>query len=161
MSQMTDPMNGLVSLQYEIKKNGFQLSRCALHADLQVVVDRPNGETRITYAMIDYGRVRAFVTYVSADPVDGVPCFGVGYAVPEKFRRKGLASKIIDKSLDEMKHGLARNGIRRFYVEAVIGVSNVASIKVAEKVISATPDRSGVDEFSGEPAITYLRLVEA
>ncbi|MNE81585.1 hypothetical protein D3C80_1782480 [compost metagenome] len=125
------------------------------------MLDRPNGETRITYAMVDFGRVRAFVTYVSADPVHGVPCFGVGYAVPEKFRRQGLAAKIIDKSIDEMKHGLARNGIQKFYIEAVVGESNIASRKVAEKVISATPDRTGLDEFSGEPAITYLRLIEA
>jgi len=161
MSRMTNPMDGLISLQHEIKKNGFQLNPCVLHTDLQVVLDQPNGETRITYAMIDFGRVRAFVTYVSADPINGIPCFGVGYAVPEKFRRQGLASKIIDKSIDEMKHGLARNGIQKFYIEAVVGESNISSRKVAEKVLSKTPDRTGLDEFSGEPAITYIRLIEA
>ncbi|MBD8595630.1 N-acetyltransferase [Pseudomonas sp. CFBP 8758] len=116
--------------------------------DFQVVLSLPNGGARITYGMVDFERVRAFVTYVSADPINGAPYFGVGYAVHGKFRRQCLASKILVKNIAEIKRRLARNGIQKIYIEAVVGESIISSRKVAEKVISAAPDRTGLDEFT-------------
>lgn len=161
MPQMTDPLKALINLQYQIKNRGFQLDPCTIHKDIQVHIDHPNGEVRVTYAKVISGRVQAFVTYVPADPMDGVPCFSIGYAVPEKFRRQGLAAEIIEKSIDEMKVGFSRNGLRKFYIEAVIATSNSASLRTAEKMISATPDRVGRDHLSGEPVIMFMRLIEA
>lgn len=161
MPQMVDPSDGLKSLQQQIKIDGVKLTPCEGHPDIQVHFDHPHGNLRVTYAKVVHGRVRSYAVFVNADPVDGVPCFGIGYAVPEKFRRQGLGAEIIEKSIDEMRRGLARNGVKKFYVEAVVGVSNVASIKLAEKTISPQSDRGGIDQYSGQPATFFLRLVEA
>lgn len=161
MPAMTDPMDGLKSFQKQVKIDGIKLSKGEVHPDVSVHLDYPNGVARLSYALIDNGRVRAFVTYIPGEPYNGLPCFSIGYAVPEKFRNQGLGAEVIEKSIDELKNGYSRNGISKFYVEAVVAESNVPSQKLAEKAISPTVDRTGHDSYSGEPALTYMRYVEA
>ncbi|MER2097539.1 MAG: GNAT family N-acetyltransferase [Pseudomonas qingdaonensis] len=161
MPSMVDPMEGLKSFQNQLKKNGIKVSNGEIHPEVQVHLDHPGGEFRLSYANVHHGRVRAFVTYIPSEPFNGLPCFSIGYAVPEKFRNQGLGAEIVEKSIDELKNGYSRNGISKFYIEAVVAESNVPSQKLAEKVISPVVDRRGNDSFSGEPALTYMRLVEA
>lgn len=159
MPRITDPMDGLISLQRALGRGEIRMQPCELHPDLQVLLDRPNGEIRITYAVIDHGRVRATVVFAPAEPVEGVPCFGMGYAVAEKFRGSGIASRTVPKAIEEMRHRLKRNGIARFYLEAVVSRSNQPSNHLARRIISDTPVE-GTDEHSGEPILQYLRLIE-
>lgn len=91
--------------------------------------------------------------------IDGIPCFQVGYAVPEAYRSRGWAIQILEQGLDELSNGLAQHGVKKFYVEAVVGTPNLASFGVAKRVLSTEPV-STTDSVSGEPAYAFTKLVE-
>jgi hypothetical protein len=59
-----------------------------------------------------------------------------------------------------MRHGLSRAGKSTFYVEAMIDVDNKASQRVAEKILSTNPIAT-TDQVLGEPALQYLRRIDA
>jgi len=59
-----------------------------------------------------------------------------------------------------LRNGLVRHGIKQFYIEAVVGLENKVSQRVATKVISETPKET-TDFVSGLPALVYTRLIEA
>ena len=155
---MTDPLQALVSLQAEIRK-GMLTHPTEKYPSVRVVLDTKNGHVRYTFARIEHGRVKALAMFVSVDQIDGIRCFQVGYAVPEAYRGKGWAIEILEQGLEELSNGLSQHGVKKFYVEAVIGTSNLASIGVAKRVLSMTPV-STTDSFSGEPAFAFTRLVE-
>ena len=48
-------------------------------------MDRPNGETRLCYARMAGHTVVALVQFTPCDPVEGEPCFNVGWAVAEAY----------------------------------------------------------------------------
>jgi hypothetical protein len=158
--QLTDPMNALKSLEPAIKRGAVTLQPCELHKDLRVLVDYPDGVTlRITYAKVNKaGKVEGIALLGPAEPIDGVHAFGLGYAVAEEYRGSGLAAELATKAIEEFRHGMARNGLQRFYVEAIVGVNNHASNAVARRVLSADP-KPGMDSISGEPILAYVKLV--
>lgn len=71
------------------------------------------------------------------EPVSGIPCFQIGYAVIEKMRNKGIGKKILAQAIEELTHGLSRSPMKEFYIEAVVSTSNDSSNKIATKLISA------------------------
>lgn len=157
--QMTDPHEGLVRFQQAYNDGLIAPRACALHKELCVLNDEPTpGSPRLTYSLIKDGQVKATVVYVMDDPYQGLPCFGVGYAVALPYRKQGLAAIVLEKSIDEMRHGF-RKLIPKFYIEAIVGVNNVASQKVAARVLSQTPI-SITDQVSNQPALQYFKLIE-
>lgn len=159
MTQMTDPHDGLVSFQSALKLGLLQLSKCKIHKDLKFLYDMPNNSPRITYALLDRNNVvKATASFVPVDPCDDGPCFGVGYAVAEPFRGKGLAYEILEKSLDEFI-ALSKGKTPRMYIETIVGVDNIASQKVSSRFINDAPDEV-TDKLSGLPALHYMRFVE-
>lgn len=159
MSQMTDPMNALKELQKALVNNWVKLTPCDIHKEISVIADQPNGVVRFTYAIVENGKVQAVSLFALTDPVEGLPCFNVGYAVLVNMRDKGIGTEILRKSIEEIYKGFARNGHREFYIEAVVGVENHASNSMAKKLISESPSR-GQDHFSGEEAFQYLRKLQ-
>lgn len=157
---MVDPTDALISFQQALKRGDLRLQRCELDPALYVLADKPNGELRLSYARLDGKTVTALVLFVNSQPLDGKPCFNIGYAVPAAFRRKGLATSTVQASIAELRNGFGRNGIKTFYVEAVVGTTNEASKGVAASTLSPDP-KSIIDEVSGEPALHYVRKVEA
>jgi hypothetical protein len=155
--RIADPMDALVSLQREVRR-GMPTQPCDLSHGIRVILDQPNGVTRYTYARIEHGRVKAIALFVHHEPIDGVPCFNLGYAVPEVYRSRGWASEIVEQGIQELRHGLGRHGAKSFYVEAVVGKGNLASLRVASKIISDVPIE-GIDSESGEQVFVYKRLV--
>lgn len=160
MPGMTDPMDALRSLQRAVDSRIVRLSRCELHADLHVISDEAGGNPRITYANVRGGEVVAIAIFVITEPVHGVPCFQLGYAVVESMRSQGLASDIVVKGMRELLNGLKRNGATQFYVEAVIAADNEHSNKLAKRFLSDTPQETK-DSVSGESALQYLKLLVA
>ncbi|NNJ16722.1 GNAT family N-acetyltransferase [Pseudomonas putida CSV86] len=156
--RIADPMDALVSLQREVRR-GMPTDPTELSPGVRVVLDQPNGVIRYTYARIEHGRVKAIAIFVHHEPIDGVPCFNLGYAVPEAYCNRGWAGMIIEQGIQELRHGLGRHGAKSFYVEAVVGADNIASQRVASKIISDSPT-AGIDSESGEPVLQYTRLVE-
>jgi hypothetical protein len=155
--KIAEPMDALVSLQREVRR-GMPTQRCDLSPGVRVILDQPNGVLRYTYARIEHGRVKAVALFVHHEPIDGVPCFNLGYAVPEAYRNRGWASEIVELDIQELRQGFGRHGAKSFYVEAVVGKDNLSSLRVASKVISDVPI-GGTDSESGEPVFAYTRLV--
>lgn len=100
----------------------------------------------------------ALAIMVGTEPLKGLPCFQMGVAVAKAYRRKGHGKRIVAAAIAELKHGLSRNKIPSFYVEAIVSVDNAPSKRVAEATIS-TSSVAVTDEFSRLPALQYLMKV--
>ncbi len=159
MPRMTDPFEALKSFQ-EALLNGEidNLQAGELDPNLFLHVDRPNGVIRFTYVRLDRQSVTAMAIMVGTEPIDGLPCFQAGVAVPEAHRGKGYAKSVLAAAIAELKHGLSRNKISSLYIEAIVGVDNEPSKRVAKATISATPV-AVTDEYSGLPALQYLAKI--
>ncbi|SFC51473.1 hypothetical protein SAMN05216204_10720 [Massilia yuzhufengensis] len=148
----------LKSFQQAYSKGYIAPTRCKLRPDLWVLRDDANGDSRLTFTQIDdKGTVRALVSLLPAEPYEGKPCFALAYAVAEKFRGIGLAQEIVESSIVELHNGLKQQ-VPQFYIEVVVDKLNTASNRVAAKVISSNPVEI-TDQFSGDPALQYFRLV--
>jgi RimJ/RimL family protein N-acetyltransferase len=155
---MTNPSNALPSFQQALLRSEIQPQRGVLDKNIYVYVDQPEGETRFTYVRLEGRTVTAFVEFASCEPIEGMPCFAIGYAVPEPYRNQGRAKDIVSAAISEMQHGFGRIGMV-FYVEAIVGADNKASQRVAEQFISDTPVAM-TDQISGLPAFRYVRRIE-
>ena len=155
MPEMTDPSNAMVSFQEVLSAGGLTPFPAALDRNLFVYADEAMGVARIVYVRLDGGTVTAFVNFAESEPIDGIRCFGIGYAVPKAYRGHGRAKDAVAAALAEMRHGFRRNGLSALYVEAVIGVDNLASQHVAAAAISGDPAKV-TDSVSGLPAFRYL-----
>jgi hypothetical protein len=65
----------------------------------------------------------------------------------------------VQQAIEELRHGLSTTPIKEFYLEAIVSTANVASNKMAKRLIAETPE-PGIDHFSQEPIFLYLRKVE-
>jgi hypothetical protein len=158
LPSIVDPMTALVSLDGALREKSVKMQRCELHPELRVMVDYPNGSLRLTYAKLHKSRVQAIVIFIPAEPVDGVPCFGIGYAVAENVRGRGIATQVVPQTIEELRHGFKRNGRLPFYVEAIVAKTNGPSNRLAARLLSTSP-AEGADSFSGEPILQYLKLI--
>lgn len=154
-------MNALRSLEPAIRRGLVVMQPCELHRDLQVLRDVPDGITpRFTYAKVSAaGTVEGIAMLGVSEPIDGVPTFGLGYAIAEPFRGNGLAAEIANKAIEEFRNGAARNGLIRFFIEAVVGINNGASNATARKIFPDAP-RPGTDAISGQPILAYVKVIE-
>lgn len=157
---MTDPMNGLSSFQEALLLGTIEPRPCKWNKNLQVLEDNAEGELRITHARIIAGETHGIIIYCIAEAVESVPCFAVGYAVAEKYRGKGVGTMLLSESIEELSRELHQAGLTDYYLEAVVGVENTASNKIAAKVLSAQPVKT-IDKISGKPAFQYLRRFKA
>lgn len=154
---IADPMVSLNELQKAIRR-GMPTRPTEAGTTIRLVVDKPAGVHRYSYAKIEHGRVKSIAILVHHEPINGIPCFNLGYAVPDAYRNRGWAKDILEKAIEEMRRGLGRNGGTSFYVEAVVSRDNIPSQHVASKVISGSPVE-GIDSESGEPILAYTRLI--
>lgn len=157
MSGMTDPYLSLISYQEALLNGLIKPQPCKLHSEITLLLDDiPNGK-RLTYAYTADSIVKAIAVYVLNGSSGESPYFQVGYAVAEEFRNQGIAKRILEISIDEMKYGFLRI-MPTFYIEAVIGMDNLPSQKTAEKVLGGDPEEI-TDKHSGEPALRYTRHI--
>lgn len=155
---MTDPTDSLKSFQEHFSLGVIDVQRGALDQDLFVHQDQPNGTLRLTYVRLKGQTVSALAVFVLTEPINGAPCFQIGYAVPEVYRSQGNAKATVSAAIAELKHGLGRNGAKPFYIEAIVGTDNLASQKVAGETLTAATEAI-TDEVSGLPALRYLMKI--
>jgi hypothetical protein len=155
---MTDPFDALTSFQQALFDGEISLQVGELDPGLFLHADHPNGVPRFTYVRLDRQSVTASANLIQTEPMHGIPCFQVGVAVPEANRGRGYAKSIVAAAIAELRHGLSRNKISSFYVEAIVSIDNEPSKRVAESTISATPV-AVTDEVSGLPALHYVRKI--
>jgi ribosomal protein S18 acetylase RimI-like enzyme len=138
--------------------DGIALMECELNPGIDLVPDYPPGEQSMSYAKIERGFVQALAVLVPIEPIDGVPCFAITFAVSGQCQRRGLAREMIEVAIAELRHGLGRNGIIKFYIEALVPADNLPAQKVASSAISQDYHDIAMAE-SETKAIQYLRLV--
>ena len=107
MSGMTDPMDSLNLLQQALNENLVSFDPCEIHLEVAVHCDTPNNIARFTYAIFDGGVAQSIALFVMTEPVEGVPCFQMGWATIEVARENGLATSIVSKGLAELKSGMS------------------------------------------------------
>lgn len=156
---MTDPANSLRSFQEELLLGTILLSRTKLDPNLFIYRDNVGAAPRMSYARLEGRTVTAMAIFTPETPINGAPCVAIGYAVPETHRNQGRAKDIVKAAIADMQFGLRRQGHAAFYVEAIVGADNAASRRVAEQIISDTPEPM-VDGISGLPAFRYVLKVE-
>jgi hypothetical protein len=115
-----------------------------------------NDHLRLSYLKLRDKTILALVQFVLIEPLDGLPCFHAGYAVPEQYRGQGIAKAAFAGALAELLQGFGRAGVAEFYVEAVVGENNLASQRICEAVLGG-PAESIKDSVSGKPALRYLK----
>ncbi len=92
------------SLPYDIiSENGFK----------RIVLDDPNYEKESTYVAINEGKIIGFICSVAREGIQGADGRGSPYEkdygyikglfVLEKFRRKGIASRLLDNAVEYIK----------------------------------------------------------
>lgn len=154
---MPDLHGALVSFQAALQKGELALSKCAVHKDLQYMIDDAGGTPRITYARVIDGTVQAIVVFLPVEAYQKQKCMQVGYAVAPQFRKRGIAAETLKQSLVEIQNGF-KNKMKSFFVEAVVSVDNIASKKIAERIIS--PEYKQIaDKASGQPALQFFRRI--
>lgn len=159
MPGMTDPTPAMKSFQFEFAAGNLEVVPCQLDPQLFMYVDRPTGKPRFTYVRIDGKKITAFVMATEVDPVRGVRCWQLGYAVPEELRGNGNATSAVKSVIAELRYGLGKQ-LTRFFIEAMVDVENVASQRVANKTISANPEQI-MDKLAKQPALQYFKEVVA
>jgi hypothetical protein len=158
---MTEPMAALKGLQAELA-NGIVLMECELNPRIDLIQDYPAGQQSMSYSRIEQGIVRSIAVLVPVEPVDGVPCFRMTFAVGEASQGQGLAVEIVEVAIAELRHGLGRNGIVAFLIEAIIGTDNALAQKVANRVLSQDHDDVAYEDSNAKFGVRdyqYRRLV--
>lgn len=119
MPSMTDPMDALKSFAPEFRAKNLVVEKGRLDPTLWVHMDQPlPGEQRITYAQTKSKKVLGIAILSTAEPFEGAPCFGLGYAVCEDERGKGIAKNLVQAALAEFADGLAKAAPQMtFYIE--------------------------------------------
>lgn len=156
MVEMADPMIALRLLQKALDADQVDL-RGLDGGYLKMEDAVPSGE-RYSYAKIVDGVAQAVSIFGLDDPIDGVECFSVGYAVNENHRRRGLAVEAVNTGIEDLKKRFLQTKLKRFYVEAVIEVKNISSIKVAKKLFSE-PGIPCIETYSGKRSLQFKKLI--
>ena len=131
-----------------------------LRPDILVYSDRPNGEMRLSYALIRDGEVVAMATLGEAEPYEGLKCFQLNYAVEPAHRGKGFALEIARAAIDEVRHGLNRHGVKRWAIEAVIDADHGASLVVAKRLFQEHP-AAPVENDAGEMVCQFFQVIDS
>ena len=153
--EIIDPSTVLPSFQAAYLNGEIRVTRGTRFKDLICHMDSPRGVNRTSFALLKSEQVVALVQLPESEPLDGLRCFDIGYAVPEPYRNQGLCKKAVQASIIELAALLAIAGEKAFYVEAIVAAENVASRRVAEQLISDQPEEI-TEGRSGKLAFSYL-----
>jgi len=153
---MTDPFDALASFQKMLPLGVLPLQRAQLDPTVRVMVDEAApGVMRFTYVRTLVQRATEMALLVTCEPIDGRPCWALGYAVDPDYRGQGRAKSIVAAALMEFETGMRRAGALPMYVETVVGADNAASLKVATHLFEEGEPIT--DSVSGLPALRVLR----
>lgn len=94
MPSIADPMSAFVTFQPALDRGEIDLQQGDLDRNVYVHMDQPNGETRYTYVRLDGRKVTSMCQIIMAPANEGLPCFQLGYAVPDCMRGAGRAKDI-------------------------------------------------------------------
>lgn len=138
---------------------GAVLDMSQIDHDFCIIVDdETSSGKRQTVVKIFENEIQALAIFGEEDPLNGIVCFSVGYAVKESYRRRGLAVEVVNKDVARLTENLRGSEVKRFYLEAMVDRTNLPSIKFAEKFFSVS-GRSSEDSQSGTPSLHFAKLI--
>lgn len=120
---LTDPSEGLASFQQALLDGEIRLEAGRLDRAIFVHLDRPADRPRFTCARIEKNTVTALAILIPVDPIDVVPCFQLGYAVPAHCRNQVRAKDVVQAAMAELWNGLSTNGVRALWIEAIVALT--------------------------------------
>jgi ribosomal protein S18 acetylase RimI-like enzyme len=139
--------------QRALNKKLIECQKGDIHDDIIFHMDKLQGSLRFTYGLIGAeSRLKASCVVIPSNPYKEKPCFDIGLATLEKFRRQGHGESILQKSIDELKNGLNRNGITEFYIELKVDSGNEASHNLCRKFSDEVIEK--------ENGRIYLKLIK-
>lgn len=153
-----DMMQTLTGFDEANRQGLVETQRTKIDNRVLVHADKPEGTPRWTYARMKGASVTAVAVLAIVDPVQGVPCLHLGYAVREDQRMKGLAKHLANTAIEEFRTQMASRGMNDFFVEAIVEKDNLASIGVARHVLNVEPT-DAMDEFTNVPSFQFLKRV--
>jgi hypothetical protein len=158
MKPMADPIVALRGFQNAIN-SGATPDPYDLEDNYIALYDEfPDGRKRYSYVKIVGQEVQALSIFGLEDPIKNIVCYNVGYAVCELHRKRGLAVEVVSKGLEKLTRELRSTNLEKFYLEAIVEVTNIASINTARKLF-ASPGRPMIDFYSKRPAVYFLKLI--
>lgn len=159
MPTLVNPMDAMKTFEPALQSGAIRVQPGEVDPNLFVHLDHPNGETRLTYARFKNGSLSALAIIIPTERYEGLPCFQVGYAVPQHLRKRGLGKDVARAAIAEFRAGMTRNGVNDLYIEAIVGKKNIASQRVAEALFGP-PLKEASDKDSGEPIFQYVAKIE-
>lgn len=158
MYRMADPMDTLRGIQIQID-DGYPIDSYDAATGYMVIHDkRSNTWERYLYIKIVNKEVQALSIFALEDPIYGLTCYSVGYAVKENYRRRGFAIEAINKGIEDLKNRFRPSKLEHFYVDALIDEENIPSIRLAEKLFPGPAVRMP-DQETGTPALHFKKLI--
>lgn len=155
---MADPIIPLLDMQRALNNGEFIVPSELDEGYLPMYDEVPSGK-RYSYAKIVNNEVQVVAILGAEDPINGIACFSLGYAVSEKHRGRKLSIEAVNKGLEDLKRILnLTTSIKQFYLEALVATTNTPSIKIAEKLFSSI----GIpmdDTESGTPSRFFHKLI--
>lgn len=152
-------MDTLVGFDEALRAKQIKTARMPGNEKIHIHQDMPAPMTpRITYARLKGAHVTAVAVITFGDPVEGVRCFHIGYAVREDQRGNGLAKELVAAALEDFAGNMHKNGLDEFWFEASVDRDNLASAAVAKAVLNIEPE-DRIDDTDGTPIWHYLKHV--
>ena len=157
MSEMADPIVILNRFQ-EVLDQGMPLDSDELEENYKFYYDEPENGRRFSFVKVINREAQSLVIFGLEDPIEGLTCYNVGYAVKESFRGRGFAIEAINHGLKKLIKQLSDEGIKKFYLEALIDKNNINSISVAKRFFSDEPVLT-IDRESGTISLQFKKIV--
>lgn len=157
MRPMADPMIPLLEMQRALNTGEFITPHELDNGYMKMYDEVPSGK-RYSYAKIVNNEVQTVAIFGIDDPINDIECYDIGYAVNEKHRGHGLSIEAINKGLEDLKRILSQKPIRHFYLSTLVAITNIPSLKIAEKVFSCSGIPT-IDTQSGTPSLFFHKLI--
>ncbi|MTH66026.1 hypothetical protein [Paracoccus shanxieyensis] len=154
-----DMMLTLAGFDEALRSGRIKTARMQGNEKIQIHQDMPDGRTpRLTYARTKGSGVTAVTVITTAEPIDGMRCFHLGYAVREDQRGKGLAKDLASAAVTDFVANIVRNGMREFCIEAIVDRDNPVSGSVARAVLGVDPIEKN-DTSDGTPIWQFVKVI--
>ena len=152
-------METLLGFDEALRAKRIATARMRGNENIHIHQDMPAPQTpRLTYARLKGAHVTAVVVITIGDPVDGVRCFHIGYAVREDQRGKGVAKELVAAALNDFAQNMLKSDLDELWFEASVDQNNSASVAVAKAVLDVEPEGK-IDDADGTPIWHYLKHV--
>lgn len=154
---MADPTIPLVKLQEAIDSGSYIVPSDLDEGYMKLYDITPSGR-RYSYVKVINNEVQAVAIFGEDDPINGIDCYDIGYAVKDKHRGQGLSIEAVNKGVEDLKQILRQTSTKQFYLAALVAITNTPSLKVAEKLFLST-GVPAIDTESGTRSLFFKKLI--